>query len=222
MLRNLGAATATVPHVAFAEGGLTRDAQIGSRPVLWGEAGPEAYIPLSPSKRGRSVDIWARTGQILGVLPMEDGGILGNIASAVTGFLSWTRPGSSSEKSRGSWTPCLTTRSCRSSSIPGNIADMIAAWFKDHIASLFTVPGGGPVSGAFDDWWCRYRDQPGDGPVQGDRATVAQYESGFNPTVVNNWDSNAAAGTPSAGLMQFIQPTFAAYQWPGFRTGLAR
>ncbi|SCQ72748.1 Hypothetical protein PFR_JS17-2_2036 [Propionibacterium freudenreichii] len=47
-------------------------------------------------------------------------------------------------------------------------------------------------------------------------ATVAQNESGFNPNVMNNWDSNAAAGTPSGGLMQFIQPTFEAYKWPGF------
>lgn len=33
-------------------------------------------------------------------------------------------------------------------------------------------------------------------------------ESGGNPTVVNKWDSNWAAGTPSVGLMQVIGPTF--------------
>ncbi|MED7634562.1 UNVERIFIED_CONTAM: hypothetical protein DV033_01740 [Limosilactobacillus fermentum] len=33
-------------------------------------------------------------------------------------------------------------------------------------------------------------------------------ESGGSETVTNNWDSNAAAGHPSTGLLQYIQPTF--------------
>lgn len=41
-------------------------------------------------------------------------------------------------------------------------------------------------------------------------------ESGGNPTAINNWDSNAAAGTPSKGLMQVIDPTFAAHKDPGY------
>jgi LysM repeat protein len=40
-------------------------------------------------------------------------------------------------------------------------------------------------------------------------------ESSGNPQVVNNWDSNAAAGIPSKGLLQVIQPTFDAYHVPG-------
>lgn len=35
-----------------------------------------------------------------------------------------------------------------------------------------------------------------------------QQESGGSETVTNNWDSNAAAGHPSTGLLQYIQPTF--------------
>jgi len=42
-----------------------------------------------------------------------------------------------------------------------------------------------------------------------------QTESGGNPNIVNNWDSNAQRGTPSKGLMQVIGPTFSAYHWPG-------
>ena len=53
-------------------------------------------------------------------------------------------------------------------------------------------------------------------PYKNIAATVARMESGFNPTIVNNWDSNAKAGHPSAGPMQFIQPTFESYKWPGF------
>ncbi|WP_405719959.1 transglycosylase SLT domain-containing protein [Streptomyces sp. NBC_00046] len=40
-------------------------------------------------------------------------------------------------------------------------------------------------------------------------------ESSGNPKAINNWDSNAAAGTPSKGLLQVIDPTFRAYHVPG-------
>lgn len=43
----------------------------------------------------------------------------------------------------------------------------------------------------------------------------AKQESGGDPNVVNNWDSNAKAGTPSKGLMQVIEPTFRQYMEPG-------
>lgn len=41
-------------------------------------------------------------------------------------------------------------------------------------------------------------------------------ESGGDPNAINLWDSNAAAGIPSKGLMQTIDPTFQAYKDPGF------
>ncbi|MFK4070863.1 transglycosylase SLT domain-containing protein [Streptomyces sp. NPDC029674] len=40
-------------------------------------------------------------------------------------------------------------------------------------------------------------------------------ESSGNPMAINNWDSNAVAGTPSKGLLQVIGPTFSAYHVPG-------
>jgi SLT domain-containing protein/phage-related protein len=40
-------------------------------------------------------------------------------------------------------------------------------------------------------------------------------ESGGNPNAINLWDSNAAAGDPSRGLMQVIATTFSAYHVPG-------
>lgn len=46
-------------------------------------------------------------------------------------------------------------------------------------------------------------------------------ESGGNPTVRNLWDSNAAAGTPSTGLMQVIAPTFRAYAGPMLNRGIS-
>lgn len=39
-------------------------------------------------------------------------------------------------------------------------------------------------------------------------------ESGGDPMIVNKWDSNWLAGTPSVGLMQVIGPTFDAYAGP--------
>ncbi|MFE7426534.1 transglycosylase SLT domain-containing protein [Streptomyces sp. NPDC014735] len=40
-------------------------------------------------------------------------------------------------------------------------------------------------------------------------------ESGGNPNAINNWDSNAAKGIPSKGLLQVIDPTFNAYHVGG-------
>ncbi|MDX2645831.1 transglycosylase SLT domain-containing protein [Streptomyces sp. NBC_00510] len=40
-------------------------------------------------------------------------------------------------------------------------------------------------------------------------------ESSGNPSAINGWDSNAAKGIPSKGLMQVIDPTFKAYHVPG-------
>ncbi|KHL00425.1 phage tail tape measure protein [Sinomonas humi] len=42
--------------------------------------------------------------------------------------------------------------------------------------------------------------------------TIAMHESGGNPNATNNWDSNAAMGDPSRGLMQTIGSTFEAYR----------
>ncbi|WP_405880385.1 LysM peptidoglycan-binding domain-containing protein [Streptomyces sp. NBC_01136] len=40
-------------------------------------------------------------------------------------------------------------------------------------------------------------------------------ESSGNPLAINNWDSNAAKGIPSKGLLQVIDPTFKAYHVAG-------
>jgi hypothetical protein len=45
-----------------------------------------------------------------------------------------------------------------------------------------------------------------------------QQESSGNPYAVNNWDINAARGTPSKGLLQVIAPTYRAHAKPGYRS----
>jgi SLT domain-containing protein len=49
---------------------------------------------------------------------------------------------------------------------------------------------------------------------------VARRESNYDADAVNNWDSNAARGTPSKGAWQFVAPTFAAYHEPGTSTSI--
>src|SRR5699024_6119341 len=41
-------------------------------------------------------------------------------------------------------------------------------------------------------------------------------ESKGSPRAINKWDINAKRGTPSNGLMQVIDTTFAAYKMPGY------
>ena len=45
-------------------------------------------------------------------------------------------------------------------------------------------------------------------------------ESGWNPNITNNWDSNARAGHPSTGLMQTIPATFHKYALPGMNQNI--
>ncbi|MGW3467905.1 transglycosylase SLT domain-containing protein [Saccharopolyspora sp. NPDC000995] len=75
--------------------------------------------------------------------------------------------------------------------------DQIGGWIDEAIAVLEN--NGVP------------RDQ-----IDGDAIrTIIMHESNGNPNATNNWDSNAAAGTPSIGLMQTIEPTFQSYALPG-------
>lgn len=43
------------------------------------EAGAESIIPLSPSRRTRGIDLWRETGELLGIRPYADGGVIGRI-----------------------------------------------------------------------------------------------------------------------------------------------
>ncbi|MEC3606312.1 phage tail tape measure protein [Bacillus glycinifermentans] len=56
----------------YAEGGFIDKPHMG----LVGEAGPEAIIPLSTGKRSRALELYAKVGNILGVKPFANGGIV--------------------------------------------------------------------------------------------------------------------------------------------------
>ncbi|MFG2077415.1 WXG100 family type VII secretion target [Nonomuraea maritima] len=77
--------------------------------------------------------------------------------------------------------------------------EQVRKWIEEAVAIL--ARHGVPVSKMDpDDIW-----------------TIVRHESGGNPHAINNWDSNAAQGTPSKGLMQTIDPTFNAHALPGHR-----
>jgi hypothetical protein len=53
-----------------ARGGISRSARVTDRPILWGEAGPESYIPLvgrSDPRWGGAVDILRQSADALGI-----------------------------------------------------------------------------------------------------------------------------------------------------------
>ncbi|QNE90253.1 phage tail tape measure protein [Corynebacterium incognita] len=92
---------------AMADGGILgglRQAHIndGSSAVLWAEAGPEAYIPLSSDKKARSLDIWAETGKRLGVDVLSMMNFIGSgIPALMQGKLDFNTGGSTSLSALG-------------------------------------------------------------------------------------------------------------------------
>ncbi|NUP66670.1 MAG: transglycosylase SLT domain-containing protein [Nonomuraea sp.] len=82
--------------------------------------------------------------------------------------------------------------------------------------------GGGPApQGQVADWInqaiaiLKANGVPADKMNPNDIWMIIKYESDGNPHAINDWDSNAARGTPSKGLMQTIDPTFNTHKLPG-------
>ncbi|WP_326682281.1 transglycosylase SLT domain-containing protein [Streptomyces sp. NBC_01237] len=88
------------------------------------------------------------------------------------------------------------------------------------VADTTTVPAEQPATYTDDlDGWIKeslavMAEHGIPGSYDGIHRNIMRESSG-NPQVVNNWDSNAVAGTPSKGLLQVIDPTFQAYHVPG-------
>ncbi|SHE54800.1 WXG100 family type VII secretion target [Streptoalloteichus hindustanus] len=85
-------------------------------------------------------------------------------------------------------------------------------------------PGGGPApKGQVAEWIqqaieiLKAQGYPVEKMNPNDIWMIIQHESGGNPQAINNWDSNAAKGTPSKGLMQTIDPTFNRWALPGHK-----
>lgn len=93
-------------------------------------------------------------------------------------------------------------------------------WIEKHLSPLLDSGGdasGGSVSSALIR---KAASMMGVHPSAADIANierVIQHESGGNAKAINNWDSNAKAGTPSKGILQFIDPTFNHYAMKGHK-----
>lgn len=97
-------------------------------------------------------------------------------------------------------------------------------WIKKTLGPLLSPAGGGedgPQGSGVERWRSSVVRALEANGIEANSFRVSkilatiQRESGGNPSVQNNWDSNARAGHPSIGLMQTIGPTFNAYKHPG-------
>lgn len=98
--------------------------------------------------------------------------------------------------------------------MPKFIIDKGTSWFTDQLAALgdFASDAVGATrwSGVATEALVR-EGQFGPKRLASLLRRMGQ-ESSYNPRAINNWDSNAAAGNSSRGLMQVIPTTFAAYR----------
>jgi SLT domain-containing protein/cell wall-associated NlpC family hydrolase len=199
--------------------------QVG-KPYLWGGVGPAGYDcsglvsaainvmrGQNPHRRLGSTGSMPWAGMRPGAAPMGGGisvgsfrGNPGHMAATVNGvnIESWGGGGvRMGPSARGASSAMFNERYY----MPGNTA---------------AGPGSGALEGGVGGGVTRWSGVVAQalsrlGQSQALVGTVLrrmQQESGGNPGAINNWDSNAARGTPSKGLMQVIDPTFAAYRDP--------
>lgn len=92
-----------------------------------------------------------------------------------------------------------------------------ADWFKKQLEKMKEALSIENVSGDADAWIPvikRVADRMNVELTSGGLSAILRrinQESGGSATVTNNWDSNAKAGHPSKGLLQYIQPTLSAW-----------
>ncbi|MET9431739.1 MULTISPECIES: LysM peptidoglycan-binding domain-containing protein [unclassified Streptomyces] len=111
------------------------------------------------------------------------------------GAKSTAAPASTERASRSTARPALAKTAKPAK--PATYANNLDGWIKEALAIMAErgIPGS----------------------YEGIHRNILRESSG-NPLAINNWDSNAAAGTPSKGLLQVIDPTFRAYHVPGTST----
>ena len=98
--------------------------------------------------------------------------------------------------------------------LPGKVFESMYEPMKNTITEKMKEMGGSWSAGGGAEQWRGLAMQAlarhGYNPADYIEAMLQQIdiESSGNPNVVNNWDSNAAIGTPSGGLLQVIEPTY--------------
>ena len=92
----------------------------------------------------------------------------------------------------------------------------IADWFKRELDKLIAAMENGGVSSDLIRLAAAKMHVKVSSADIAHIMNVIKHESGGRAGAVNNWDSNAAKGTPSKGILQFIEPTFLHYAMPGY------
>jgi Transglycosylase SLT domain len=162
------------------------------------ETGGEAYIPLAPAKRARSTAILHSVAQRFGygVTPMASGGIT-SVKVKPVGFESYAAVVAQFGKALAGAAQKALDKVFSSAA---GVGTGVQKWAGVALQAL-------KLAGQSASWL----------PLLLKRMNQ---ESGGNPNIQNNWDSNAKAGVPSQGLMQVIPPTYAAYAGKLFGRGI--
>ncbi len=209
----LGAAA----RFGFADGGvlpssaMIQPATAGRGLVQWAEPSThgEAFIPLSPSKRGRSVDIWQQTGKMLG--QFADGGFTDSASGPIkTGLQNFARE--------------VEATVAQAAQAAAKSAAMSAA------AAASSAPGGKytgavPTGSSITRWAPLVLAVLGElglsGGLVGKVLTQIGTESGGDPNATqgNIGDVNNASGDLARGLLQVIGTTFRANAGPYLSLG---
>lgn len=99
--------------------------------------------------------------------------------------------------------------------INGMTSEDMQGFIKNWIGSMVGAAGGA-VSGNLAEWITAAMALTGvSSDWFGPLASIIEHESGGDPMSINLWDSNAAAGHPSKGLMQLIDENMSDYHLPG-------
>ncbi|MFJ5156310.1 phage tail tape measure protein [Streptomyces sp. NPDC088353] len=201
---------------------------------------PEFVIPTDPSFRGRALALWEAAGtqllakggiigDALGGLKKVGGKVVGGIKGAAD-FL--TDPLGAAAKLLN---PFIDKASAHlgtsawgkmATGIPKALIKGLKDKIKKAVGELLGGGGGGagPVGSGVKRWApmvSQVLSMLGL-PASALNAVLTRMnmESGGNPKAINLWDSNAKAGIPSKGLLQVIDPTFAAYAGPLHSRGI--
>lgn len=173
---------------------------------------PEYVIPTDPSHRKNALSLYASLGTRL----MAGGGIIDWIGSTVSKVEKWA--GSGGVALMNSAVDGLA------GGIPAPFHDIATSVGHSAVAAIKALIDkasevfsaafhGSPNLAAWIQAALGLTGAPGTwaGPL----SVLIGRESGGNPNAINLWDSNAAAGHPSQGLMQTIPSTFQAYHQAG-------
>lgn len=198
--------------------------------------GPTQYVPGSPSPAPNPYAYGAppTTPQTSGTTPAHTSpgttpttpGYSGpsyanpNPATGYTSGVANSSPSYSRSTTSGS-SPSLPSSSGVRGTSPGPLPKSGARSSGTNPPAAHTYQPGGGV----EQWRSTVVEvlsQTGRNPAEADRvlAQMRFEDATGDPGATNDWDSNAANGTPSKGLMQVIEPTFDTYRDSRFPGGL--